>query len=135
MGFLYRSPFVLSEVVKDHLTLMAAFRRVHQTVEKSGIQLDSATGLPIPTSSAVLFLARALQRFELWVATLDVHSTEPGLREYEIPPLDVLMFLHAYMLSPLNFYEDTISKHKVLARMAEFPLTATVNSPLMFSTM
>jgi len=72
MGVPIHSPFVSVEMVKDHLTLMAAFQRIHQKVEKSGVQLDPTTGLPIPSSAAVLFLARALQRFELWVATLDV---------------------------------------------------------------
>ena len=44
------------------------------------------------------------------------------LTDSEIPPMDVLVLLHAYMLNPVNFYEDTENLHKQLKVIGGFPL-------------
>jgi len=76
MGVPIHSPFVSVEMVKIILLSGSISNVFIRKWRMSGVQLDPTTGLPILHPPAVLFLARALQRFELWVCYLDVHSKE-----------------------------------------------------------
>ena len=122
-------PFVSVEMMKDHLILLALFNKVHHSIQQGGVLVDDATGLPVTTSSYLLFLTKAQHRFDLWISRIlrngNRYAGTP-LQTKEIPPVDVLMFLHSYMLSPWNFYEDCCRLYPELSR-EPFPLAALVS--------
>jgi len=116
---------VTTDDIKAHLLILAVFHKIHHTVERGGIVVEDTTRLPVATPAERLFLARAQHRFDLWVYRL---LRRPGrdvaepIQPNEIPPVDVLMLLHAYMLSPWNFYEDCNSTFPELKALGPFPL-------------
>lgn len=121
-------PLVTIDEVKDHLTILAIFQKVHDSIEEGGVILDDTTGLPIPTDLYHLHLAKIQHRFDLWISRIlrdhaDNSPSPPQLKD--VPPTDVLMFLHSYMLNPWDFYEDCHSLYPELAQ-GSFPLSAVV---------
>ncbi|KAG8958094.1 hypothetical protein FRC03_009468 [Tulasnella sp. 419] len=61
-----------------------------------------------------VYLANAVRRFEKWVKVVVARNTPSGAseenvapwEEREIPPLDVIMVWHTYLLNPRIYYED-----------------------------
>jgi hypothetical protein len=121
--------FVSVDMMKDHLLVLSLFNKVHHSMQQGGVVVDDATGLPITTPSYLLSLTRTQQRFDLWISKIlrngNRHADTP-LQTKEIPPIDVLMFLHSYLLSPWNFYEDCYRLYPELSR-EPFPLAAVVS--------
>ncbi|KIO19310.1 hypothetical protein M407DRAFT_56741, partial [Tulasnella calospora MUT 4182] len=84
-----------------------------------------------PDERYALFLQRAVYRFEQWVARMigtgddgeDEVSGQPRrLAPNEVPPLDVIMVWHTYMLNPKTYYEDCLRKLPGLLKIGSFPL-------------
>lgn len=115
--------------IKKHLLALAVFQKVHHTVQAGGVRVDDDTGLPIISDAAYLSVSRAQYRFDLWIDTI---LRRPGrdiaapLLSDELPPVDVLMFLHAYMLSPWNYSEDCSRIYPELEAVGSFPFQLLV---------
>ena len=96
-----------------------------------------------------VYVARAVDRFEAWysacvrkeeinskIAAITVHAVnrqnlhfarDRAVAEWapeRLPPLDVLMVWHAYMLNPRDFLEDCLRHQRLGLWHAGFPLTA-----------
>jgi hypothetical protein len=70
------------------------------------------------------FLSRALHRLELWLtAVLGPSKDRNSIEPEELPPLDVALVLHSYMLSPHRYFEDATTRFPQLLGMGAFPLT------------
>ncbi|KAG8957477.1 hypothetical protein FRC03_010115 [Tulasnella sp. 419] len=111
--------------LEDHLTLLRAF---HQMKEDILISVDATTLSPEDIWD--VFLAKAVRRFELWIKDAvgftprNATEEKPApFQEHEIPPLDVIMVWHTYLLNPRVYYEDGLRINKAfLLLRAVFPL-------------
>ncbi|KAG9128428.1 hypothetical protein FRC07_012536 [Ceratobasidium sp. 392] len=124
IGKLSTLPLVTIAELKAHLLLLGAFEQLKRKCEEADL-VDLQKKLPPLRTEAKwpLFLERARERFDLWVAK--VVNGRPGrtnLWHEEIPPLDVLVIWHAYLLNPIQYYEDVSRIHPVLDKIPEFPL-------------
>ncbi|KAJ7343339.1 hypothetical protein DFH08DRAFT_703050 [Mycena albidolilacea] len=99
-------PFVDASQIKDHLLLLYAFAELKISVEGM-----SATGIPhLPSDNErrwACFVGLAVERFEKWCKALQPSHSEKGIATI-LPPVDVLMVWHAYLLNPGWHAEDII---------------------------
>lgn len=86
------APLVTVEELEAHLRTLGAFSRLKARVEQSSQQAPSSLQNDA-VGAWTVFLCRAVHRFERWIKT--VHALP---EERSLPPLDVLMVWHAYML-------------------------------------
>ncbi|KAJ7119045.1 hypothetical protein C8R44DRAFT_625746 [Mycena epipterygia] len=97
-------PFVNTRQIKDHLALLHAFAEL-----KIKVQEMSNAGLPnLPSDNErrwAWFVGLAVERFEKWCWALTPSHSEKGLGTL-LPPIDVLMVWHAYLLNPGWYAED-----------------------------
>ncbi|KAG2145431.1 uncharacterized protein EDB93DRAFT_504192 [Suillus bovinus] len=107
---------VRPDQLKAHLQLLAAFSHLKQRVVASenliaGLESDSE-------KRWVWFVNLAVERFERWCLTIKQSDTV----EHRLPPIDVTMVWHAYLLNPSWYAEDTtrISKLKPLAHFTDY---------------
>lgn len=118
------APFVTVPEMKAHLKLLAGFDAlqtlVRETPEATGHVLDGDTRWSV-------FCTRAEKNFERWVKALP--NGKRRLEDVELPPLDVVMCWHAYMLNPRRYYEDCERDDRVgkLARLGAFPKEQVVS--------
>ncbi|KAG8896555.1 hypothetical protein FRC01_011726, partial [Tulasnella sp. 417] len=83
-----------------------------------------------PDERWAVFLQRAVYRFEQWAVRMiggegqeEVVGDAPrALTPNEMPPLDVIMVWHTYMLNPRAYYEDCLRKLPGLLQIGSFPL-------------
>ncbi|KAJ7042053.1 hypothetical protein C8F04DRAFT_1078148 [Mycena alexandri] len=98
-------PFVNASQLKDHLALLHAFAELKLSAEAMGTDL----GIPhLPTEKEerwVFFVGLAVERFEKWCRALQPSHSEKGLATI-LPPIDVIMVWHAYLLNPGWYAED-----------------------------
>ncbi|GLB42906.1 hypothetical protein LshimejAT787_1203550 [Lyophyllum shimeji] len=127
MGSAKIDSLVSVDDVAAHLRLLGAIRTYLRTLLKLRhiVFIDGAFR---PTSSGQLLFARSAYRLKLWIENVlrpsfELYGPRQGLDEPELPPFDVLVMLHSYMLHPRSFYEDTIRVYPELALLSGFPLT------------
>ncbi|KAJ7909271.1 hypothetical protein B0H13DRAFT_1714935 [Mycena leptocephala] len=102
LGLHRTKPFVTTAQIKDHLALLNAFANLRSKVET--MPAEQFPFLPsAPDRRWAWFVGLAVERFEKWCKALRPSHTEKGLA---MPPLDVLMVWHAYMLNPGWYSED-----------------------------
>ncbi|KAG8968920.1 hypothetical protein FRC05_001288 [Tulasnella sp. 425] len=108
--------------LQAHLVLLGAFHRLREEVRTFKGKAD----IPMePDERWAVFLQRAVYRFEQWaVRMIGGEGQEEALGEGpkvltpdEVPPLDVVMVWHTYMLNPRNYYEDCLRKLPGLLRV------------------
>lgn len=109
-------PLVRLDELVAHLRVLGAFRKLRTTVESANSDLDAA-------SAWTVFLCRAVYRFEKWVLSMDVDIDDRGL-----PPLDVLMVWHSYMLNPLAYEEDGVRGLSQLKYLQRFPFKEAIKA-------
>ncbi|KAG5637806.1 hypothetical protein H0H81_003138 [Sphagnurus paluster] len=103
------APLVSSAQVKGHLALLHAFAKLRAEIDT----LDDNTQrlLPfIPTDKDrrwAWFVGLAVDRFSVWCDSLRPGDSLSTADDF-LPPLDVLMVWHAYMLNPGWYAEDCI---------------------------
>jgi len=115
-----RAPLVPLEHVKAHLTVIGAFARLLQDIDGSFQGANQ-------THALCSFLSKSLYRLELWVTkVLGPLSIRDTIQSNELPPLDVALVLHAYMLSPHHYLEDCMRCYPQLLGAGPFPLVAMV---------
>ncbi|KAG1799566.1 uncharacterized protein BJ212DRAFT_1401921 [Suillus subaureus] len=99
---------VRPDQLKAHLQLLAAFSHLKQQVVASeslvaGLESDSE-------KRWVWFVNMAVERFERWCWTIKQYDTV----EQRLPPIDVTMVWHAYLLNPSWYAEDTARISKLI---------------------
>ncbi|KAG2040497.1 hypothetical protein BDR03DRAFT_915553 [Suillus americanus] len=107
---------VRPDQLKAHLQLLAAFGHLKQRVVASdsliaGLESDSE-------KRWVWFVNLAVERFERWCLTIKQSDTV----EQRLPPIDVTMVWHSYLLNPSWYAEDTarISTLKPLTHFTDY---------------
>ncbi|KAG5636119.1 hypothetical protein H0H81_009051 [Sphagnurus paluster] len=99
-------PLVSSQQVKGHLALLHAFVMLRTEIDT----LDDNTLPFIPTDTDrrwAWFVGLAVERFSLWCGSLTSGDSRKTAVEF-LPPVDVLMVWHAYMLNPWWYAEDCL---------------------------
>ncbi|KZV87185.1 hypothetical protein EXIGLDRAFT_680177 [Exidia glandulosa HHB12029] len=104
-------PVISVQELLAHLRILRAFSALRDSVEKA-TQIESYVDA---TAAWTIFLSRAVYRFEKWIATLAVYP------EGALPPLDVLMVWHSFLLNPMIYKEDS-TRIPQLATLTSFPL-------------
>ncbi|KAG8946579.1 hypothetical protein FRC04_011557 [Tulasnella sp. 424] len=110
--------------LEAHLVLLGAFHRLREEVRTFKGKAD----IPMePDDRYAVFLQRAVYRFEQWAVRMiggeGQEEEELGggapriLAPNEVPPLDVMMVWHTYMLNPRTYYEDCMRKLPGLLRI------------------
>ncbi|KAG8914659.1 hypothetical protein FRC00_011745, partial [Tulasnella sp. 408] len=126
---------VMPSDLEAHLVLLGAFHRLREEVRTFKGKAD----IPMePDERYAVFLQRAVYRFEQWAVRMiggeGQEEIELGegtprvLAPNEVPPLDVVMVWHTYMLNPRSYYEDCIRKLPGLLRIGSFPLMQLAGS-------
>ncbi|KAG1876823.1 hypothetical protein C8R48DRAFT_591090 [Suillus tomentosus] len=100
--------------LRAHLQLLAAFSHLEQRVAASesliaGLESDSE-------KRWVWFVNLAVERFERWCLTIKQSDTV----EQHLPPIDVTMVWHAYLLNPRQAHTTRISKLKPLVHFTDY---------------
>jgi len=92
------SPVVSVSELRDHLRILGSFAKLPDSVKAatSGDKTDA-------DNAWALFLSRAVYRFHRWV--ISVRPTPEGtLPQNFMPPIDVLMVWHSYLLVSLDIF-------------------------------
>jgi hypothetical protein len=128
-----------------HLRLLAAFSKLRNTISER----QDLFGPADPSESRAaeqrwtIFVAQAVVRFEAWISTLIADDLQSRLKvdtatdpekmdelmsipplkwtEDMLPPLDVLMVLHSYMLNPHDFLQDCLRMGRISLWKPGFP--------------
>ncbi|KAG6908090.1 hypothetical protein DXG01_006181 [Tephrocybe rancida] len=101
------APFVTSAQLKGHLALLDAFTQLRAKIEGHKVG-NWSSDWHIPNDKDrrwVWFVAFAVERFEVWAKSLTLEDASRPALEF-LPPLDVLMVWHTYMLNPRWYAED-----------------------------
>ncbi|KAH7101531.1 hypothetical protein BKA62DRAFT_179183 [Auriculariales sp. MPI-PUGE-AT-0066] len=110
--------------------LLGAFSRLKSRVGLANDTHNESSPIRLEEQDAwTVFLCRAVHRFQLWIS--NVHELP---QEGYIPPLDVLMVWHSYLLNPFAYEEDSKRFLPRLGILDKFPLHALA-SLLNFDTM
>jgi hypothetical protein len=112
----YTLPLLSAAEPTAHLRLLAAFAKLKEAVSSQTINGIAAE------DSWSIFAQRAVHRFELWALNIAGANGSSTLTVNELPPMDVAMVWHTYMLvsvseaigcllnrvcqNPLVYYED-----------------------------
>ncbi|KAH7101533.1 hypothetical protein BKA62DRAFT_770548 [Auriculariales sp. MPI-PUGE-AT-0066] len=107
IGFKHTSPLVSIDEVKAHLLVLGAFNKLKLRVTHA----NAANGGLEAQDAWTVFLCRAVHRFQLWIESVQ-ELPQAGY----LPPLDVLMVWHSYMLNPFIYEEDS---KRMIPRLAE----------------
>ena len=112
--------------VQDVTACIALMRCIHKLQED--LQLG---GRKPPTPDALKSLSHAVMRFGVWVATRrDSQANLSALDQ--IPPLDVLMVWHTYMLMPITYWIDSQQSLPTLGSLGGIPWENLVNIVVQF---
>ncbi|KIJ69734.1 hypothetical protein HYDPIDRAFT_78222 [Hydnomerulius pinastri MD-312] len=99
-------PLVSPEQVKGHLRLLRAFHNLRVTVEDCKDRRLPGYAMQMDKGSRwKWFVHLAIDRFERWVESLKFVPLEKFVTKH-LPPIDVWMVWHAYLLSPCWYAED-----------------------------
>ncbi|KAJ6555800.1 hypothetical protein B0H19DRAFT_1151153 [Mycena capillaripes] len=97
-------PFVRTQQLKEHLALLHAFADLKTKVE--ALADGEIAQMPSDTERRwAWFVGLAVERFEKWCKALRRSDAEVEF-ETVLPPIDVLMVWHAYLLNPGWYAED-----------------------------
>ncbi|CAE6436505.1 unnamed protein product [Rhizoctonia solani] len=124
IGKSYTPPLISISSIRNHLLLLSCFSTLRRNVE------DAPPSLPVeldPEVKWAIYLVRAEYRFGVWMDKVVNHvERQRGevteLTDAEIPPVDVLLLLHAYLLNPVAYHEDIESRYPCLKLIGGFPL-------------
>jgi Glycine-rich domain-containing protein-like len=112
------NPTIPVDDVKVHIHLMISINKLQESVEGGPFAIDGESGDLLPSQETMTYIQNAVQRFRMW---LDYLTVSPCPEKEPIPPLDVLMIWHAYMLSPGVYYQDSGIEFPVLKTLGGMP--------------
>jgi Glycine-rich domain-containing protein-like len=117
------SPSVSIENIHDHILLMQAIHKLQEKIQPGlgTTPFDPKYSAPLPSASMAGFLHSAVQRFGAWIDAKQKVEPSAPLSQEHIPPLDVLMIWHAYMLSPDAYYADAQGNVPILHKLGGMP--------------
>ncbi|KAJ3557415.1 hypothetical protein NM688_g1475 [Phlebia brevispora] len=101
------SPFVTIEQLKAHLSLLKAFKQLKTVVDEgkdARIPEFARSMEPLPRWG--WFVGLAVERFQRWLLLAAKVPMAIWVQQI-MPPLDVLMVWHSYLLNPFWYAEDT----------------------------
>lgn len=117
-----------TSTISTHVLFMRAVYKLQTSVQPGGIPRRYEDGVPQPSEQTLAFLRNAVVRFKTWVAKLSIGKVHGvAVDALEIPPLDVLMVWHAYLLSPVTYEKDS-SASTGLQLLTHMPLEKIVRS-------
>ncbi|KAG9004277.1 hypothetical protein FRB94_002497 [Tulasnella sp. JGI-2019a] len=133
IGTKHTPPLVLPSYLEAHLILLGAFHRLREGVRTQKGWVDVETPRLSPDELWAIFLERAVYRFEMWATkmmdALNTEEMDTGTAQADgrldpdrVPPLDVILVWHTYMLNPLDYHEDCLRLHPGLLGIGSFPL-------------
>ncbi|PCH36330.1 hypothetical protein WOLCODRAFT_146214 [Wolfiporia cocos MD-104 SS10] len=100
------APLVEAKHLQAYLRLLGAFRALRAAIEACGdARLPELVSFLDAPDRWAWFVGLAVERFQRWAAAVRPADFEAWVRE-QLPPVDVLMVWHAYMLSPEWYAED-----------------------------
>ena len=108
---------VPKEKVKAHLQVLGVFFHLLDTL--------AGTSKPEDVEATVdEIFQRSTYRLQVWLEQVvntdgEEDFEKKPLQDHELPPLDVALALHSYMLSPLRYFEDSGRRFPQLKRMKE----------------
>ncbi|KDQ09220.1 hypothetical protein BOTBODRAFT_534573 [Botryobasidium botryosum FD-172 SS1] len=121
-------PLVTLQELDSHLRLLSVFDSLRKTVR----EFEPDVSPTDPDAKWVIFLARAVHRFDAW-STVGLRRSRTKGRSLhsELPPWDVLMVWHTYLLNPRIYFEDGYRRNHNLLDIGDFPLVwiASLISP------
>ncbi|SJL02729.1 uncharacterized protein ARMOST_06065 [Armillaria ostoyae] len=110
-----QTPFVSISQLKGHLCLLKHFTSFKERVE--GIDHSKYRDAPKDRERRwSWFVGLAVERFERWCKEL-TSDDKMNFADQCLPPVDVIMVWHAYLLNPARYSEDSLRKEhiKILA--------------------
>lgn len=103
-----KNPLVQVHELKAHLCLLRAFRNLRTVVEDGKIaEWPEIPRMWAPSQRWAWFVGLAVERFQAWIKSTTAYSSVETWVQREMPPVDVLMVWHAYLLNPMWYAEDT----------------------------
>ncbi|KAH0835046.1 hypothetical protein J3R83DRAFT_10783 [Lanmaoa asiatica] len=120
---------VQPQQLKGHLSMLRAFHNLRVIVESDNVpRFPTDVRAMEPERRWGWFVNIAVERFQRWCSSLGGWSSANV--ELALPPIDVLMVWHAYLLNPIWYAEDTqrISELRHLSDLVEY-LAANIESP------
>ncbi|KAG8842229.1 hypothetical protein FRB96_005851 [Tulasnella sp. 330] len=115
----FKSAFTVPILKDQHLAFIGAANRFIRTSLSTISVTNKMTGFEEASPELRLLSSKAIYRLELWIDTLIASKHHQG-GELPLPPLDVLIMLNAYMLSPRPFLEDV--RVRDLLDLQSFPI-------------
>ncbi|KAF8076930.1 hypothetical protein FPV67DRAFT_1407179 [Lyophyllum atratum] len=112
-------PLVNSAQIKGHLALLHAFTALRAKIEDfDGSSQPAVPFMPRTRDERwVWFVGFAVERFRIWCESLTLEDSKKPAAEF-LPPLDVLMVWHAYMLNP-GWYAEDCTRLPTLKNLAQ----------------
>ncbi|KAI9572329.1 hypothetical protein HD554DRAFT_2015301 [Boletus coccyginus] len=100
-------PLVEARHLRGHLALLHAFDILRRDVESGDVSRfpQDVRTMDVETRWG-WFVSLAVERFRRWCVS--VRDVRAGTIENTLPPIDVVMVWHAYLLNPIWYAEDTI---------------------------
>ncbi|KAG8877251.1 hypothetical protein FRB97_003552 [Tulasnella sp. 331] len=144
IGDKHTPALVLPSDLEAHLLLLGAFHRLREEVRTQKGTIDRDLPPFSPDDLWAVFLQRAVYRFQLWVTQMqDVIAAEEALEsgtgtetvdgklDYDrVPPLDVILIWHTYMLNPLDYHEDCLRMHPGLLTIGKTLIDYATGMPV-----
>ena len=116
-------------VLRQHLLFLKAAYKMYTSIDQLFVVDDKVNDREAPTPATRVFLTKALHRFEVWLnKVVDRRATDKPLDQDELPPLDVLIILHAYRLTPWVYDEDLSLRFPRLSKIGNFPFDSIVST-------
>lgn len=109
IGLRTTAPLITVPELQAHLRLLGAFDLLRHQVRRPAAR---------PDGTWAVFLTRSVHRFKVWSRAIIPSSYT------SIPPLDVLMVWHAYLLNPRAYHEDGLRYAHRLLGFKDFPIEA-----------
>ncbi|KAK0230087.1 hypothetical protein IW262DRAFT_377559 [Armillaria fumosa] len=129
-----QTPFVSISQLKGHLCLLKHFASLRKEVER----MDCSIYRDAPKDKEprwAWFVGLAVERFERWCKEL-TSDDNINFADQCLPPVDVIMVWHAYLLNPARYSEDSLrNEHiKMLANAGDWfqdleHVCCTIDSP------
>ena len=115
-----RNPTIPIDDVKAHILLMMSINNLLESIEGGPIPFEPESRIPRPSQRMLDYIRKSVHRFHAWIKYMAT-SQFPDEEPQAIPPLDVLMIWHAYMLSPSAYHQDSELGYPVIKNLGGMP--------------